>query len=208
VGFSPDATRVLADRISPPGSAIYPVGAGDPILLPTGGLTTLNSRQWFHDGRRIVVCGREPSRPFRCYQQDVASGEQKPLTPENHDVGPLSNDNRTIVLLAPRDNAPQLFDLQSSAVRPLPGVDGTDNIIDWSADDRSLFVQKTSDTAGRLERVDVATGRRSLVRELKPPDRTALMRVLISTVIDDGAGYAYTYWKRSSRLLVVRGVPQ
>jgi hypothetical protein len=58
------------------------------------------------------------------------------------------------------------------------------------------------------ERVDIATGRRSPVRELKPPDRTALMRVQINTVISDGAGYAYTYWKRSSRLLVVRGVPQ
>jgi len=206
--LSPDGTRVLADRITPPGSLIYPVGAGDPIQLPTDGLTTVNPVQWFHDGRRIVVCGREPSRPLRCYQQNVPSGELKPLTPENYTVGPLSNDDRTIVLLGSRGHAPQLFDLQSAVARPLPGVDATDNIIDWTADDRSLFVQKTSDTAGRLERVDVATGRRSLVRELKPPDRTALMRVQISTVISDGAGYAYTYWKRSSRLLVVRGVPQ
>ena len=132
----------------------------------------------------------------------------KALTPENYTVGPMSNDDRPIVLLGSRGNAPQLFDLQSSAARPLPGVDAIDNIIDWSADNRSLFVQKTSDTAGRLERVEIATGRRSLVRELKPPDRTALMRVQISTVISDVAGYAYTYWKRSSRLLVVRGVPQ
>jgi hypothetical protein len=34
------------------------------------------------------------------------------------------------------------------------------------------------------------------------------MRVRIGAVIDDGAGYSYIYWKRQSRLLLARGVPQ
>jgi dipeptidyl aminopeptidase/acylaminoacyl peptidase len=207
VAFSPDGTRVLADRISPPGLVIYPVGAGEPVELPTGGLTAVAGTGWFSDGRRIIACGREPSKPFRCYQQDVRSGELKPLTPENYGAGPLSHDERTIVLLPP-NGAPQLFDFLAMSARPVPGADAGDSVIAWGQDDRSLFVQKSNDTRGRLERIDVATGRRSLARELKPPDRATLMRVRIGAVIDDGAGYSYIYWKRQSRLLLARGVPQ
>ena len=207
VALSPDETRVLADRITPPGTIIYSVGAGEAVELSNGALTSVNSRGWFSDGRRIVVCGREASKPFRCYQQDVASAALTPLTPENYDVGPLSPDDRTIVLLAPNDT-PGLFDLESKSARPLAGAGAADNIVAWSSDGRSLFVQKRDDTVGRLERLEVATGRRTQVRELKPPDRTTLMRVRIGSVIGDGAGYSYTYWKRPSRLLVARGVPQ
>jgi hypothetical protein len=170
-------------------------------------LTAVRGNGWFSDGRRIIACGREPSKPFRCYQQDMRSGELKPLTPEDYDAGPLSHDERTIVLLPP-NGAPQLFDLHAMSTRPLPGTDAGDNAIAWSQDDRSVFVQKSGDTRGRLERIDVATGRRSVARELKPPDRATLMRVRIVGIIDDGAGYSYTYWKRQSRLLVARGVPQ
>jgi eukaryotic-like serine/threonine-protein kinase len=206
VAFSPDHTRVLADRVTPAGSMVYPVGAGEAIQVPNGGLTAASPRAWFKDGR-ILVCGREQSKPWRCYQQDVASGAATPLTPDNHDVGPLSNDERTIVLL-PANQPPQLFDLQTQVVRPLPSAESNDNIIDWSSDDRMLYVQKRADTVGRLERIEVATGRRTLIRELKPPDRSTLMRLFVTSVIDDGAGYSYTYWKRPSRLLVARGVPQ
>ena len=45
--LSPDGTRVLADRVTPPGSLIYTVSAGDPVQLPTGGLTTVNPTQDF-----------------------------------------------------------------------------------------------------------------------------------------------------------------
>ena len=207
VAFSPDGMRVLADRVTPAGLIIYPVGAGEPVTLPTGGLTTVSGNGWFSDGRRIILCGRDASRPFRCYQQDVASGAMKPLTPENYNVGPLSHDERTIVLL-PANGPPQLFDLHAMSTRPLPGIAADDGLVAWSRDDRSLFVQKVGDTRGRLERVDLATGRRTLARELKPPDRATLMRVRISGVIDDGAVYSYTYWTRQSRLLVARGVPQ
>jgi len=71
----------------------------------------------------------------------------------------LSYDARTIVLVAP-DGTPQLLDLPAGTPRPLPGVDANDTVIAWSSDGRSVFVQKESDTVGRLERVDLATGRR------------------------------------------------
>ena len=71
-----------------------------------------------------------------------------------------------------------------------------------------LYVQKRTDRVGRLERIEVATGRRTLVRESKPPDRSTLMRLFVTSVINDGAGYFDTYRKRRSRLLVARNVPQ
>ena len=207
VAFSPDNTRVLADRISPAGAIVYPVGAGEPKQLPVGNLTTVFARAWFPDGRRILVCGREAARPFRCFEQDISSGAITPLTPDNYDAAAISNDGTTIILFQ-RDARFVLFDVRSGMTRPLPGVLPTDRFISWSADDRAVFVQELADTTGRLERVEVATGRRTLVRALNPPVQTTLMRLQISSILDDGKYYAYTYWQRPSRLLVVHGATQ
>ena len=57
-----------------------------------------------------------------------------------------------------------------------------------------------------VERVETATGRRSLMRELAPPDRAGLNAVFFIDVVNDGQAYAYTYQKRVSRLFVASGV--
>jgi hypothetical protein len=59
-----------------------------------------------------------------------------------------------------------------------------------------------------VERVDLATGRRTVVSETTLPDRAGLMRLTISDVSNDGQSYVYTYWKRTSRLYVVKDASQ
>ena len=204
VAVSPDGTRVLAHLVSPAVPVIYPVGAGEPRRLPLGDLTESYARGWFPDGRRVIVCGQSPSRPFRCYQQDVASGALTPMTPDNYDVGPLSPDATRIVLFDGQRASTSLFDLRTGQVRPLPALTSADRAVAWSGDGRALFVQSGSPVA-RLDRIDVDTARRTTVREVTPPDRAALLRVLIVSVLNDGRNYSYTYWKRTSRLLLVRG---
>ena len=61
----------------------------------------------------------------------------------------------------------------------------------WSEDGRELFVFSLSDVPARVERVDVASGRRAVWRELAPPDRTAqTVRTVVMT--PDARYYAYS----------------
>lgn len=206
VALSPDATRVLADIITDPRHAvIYPVGAGEPQHLSLGPLESARGRAWFPDGRSVVVCGNERGRPYRCYQQDLAGGLPMPLAPENFDVLAVSPDGRTFALQR-SDNTKHVLASGESEPRPLPGLTERDNILAWSRDGRSLFVQERPFTSARLVRVDVATGRRTLVRDTTLPDRTGLLRISIPSVALDGESYTYVYWRRIARLFVAKPV--
>jgi len=63
----------------------------------------------------------------------------------------------------------------------------------------------TRDVPARLERVDVTTGVRTLVKELAPPDRAGVTSIAVTQWIDGGRGYVYGYTRNMSKLFVVRG---
>jgi Tol biopolymer transport system component len=203
--LSPDATQALAYVNSPPQIVIYPIGPGEPLRLKSGSLERFVPRRWFPDGKRVVVCGNEPSKPYRCYEQDLIGGLPKPLTPDGLDVGPISPDGRAIVAISP-DRTKLIVSLGDRSARPAPGVTADDDVLAWSRDGQSLFVQRQPAIPARLERVDLSTGRRTMIRELAPPDRAGLTAVIGVDIVNDGQIYAYAYWKRVSRLFVVRGV--
>ena len=60
-----------------------------------------------------------------------------------------------------------------------------------------------TDVPARIDRVEVATGARTLLKEIGPADRTGLLGFDPLTVSRDGNHYAYRYWKRLSTLFVV-----
>jgi hypothetical protein len=85
-------------------------------------------------------------------------------------------------------------------------VTANDDVFAWSSDGQSLFVQPLPGVPARLERVDLSTGRRTVFKELAPPDRASLLAVGNVNFVNDGQSYAYAYTKRISRLFVVHGV--
>jgi hypothetical protein len=85
----------------------------------------------------------------------------------------------------------------------LTADDRTIAIVGWSEDGKAFFVHSGTGVPSRLERVDVITGRRTLLKEIGPADRTGLFMLDPVTVSRDGAQYAYRYWRRLSTLFVV-----
>jgi hypothetical protein len=57
-----------------------------------------------------------------------------------------------------------------------------------------------------VDQLDLATGKRTRLRELAPPDRSGLIGAFANQWIDDGRGYVYTYIRELSRVFVVTGV--
>jgi hypothetical protein len=167
----------------------------------------LTSVDWFPDGRRLLVCGSEASRPPRCYTQEVSGGAPKPLTAECREAT-LAPDGRTLLLtlqdgswrLSSIDEAPSA---STSASKPAMGLRPGDRPIAWSRDNQSVYVQRGREVPAIVDRVTLTTGARATVREIAPADLTSLSAISVSDWIDEGRGYAYNYTSLTSTLFLV-----
>jgi hypothetical protein len=89
--------------------------------------------------------------------------------------------------------------------RPIPGLVGRYQPIQWSSDGRSLFVFRLGDIPARVELVDVESGRATLWRELAPPDSAgAILRTIAMT--PDAKAYAYSSQQYLSTLYLVENL--
>jgi hypothetical protein len=80
-----------------------------------------------------------------------------------------------------------------------------DGILAWSRDRKSLLVRAGGwQPAVDLERVELATGRRTLVKRLAPSDPGTLVIQSI-VVADDAKSYAYGVKIHRSALFLVNG---
>ena len=105
------------------------------------------------------------------------------------------------------DGAFAIYPLAGGPARPIAGLDATDEPVAFSEDSGSIFVQK----AGRripavVDRIDLATGKRTPFREFVPADRAGVVAVYVTGPVmkSDGSQYAYGYVRRPSVLFVVK----
>jgi hypothetical protein len=87
----------------------------------------------------------------------------------------------------------------------VPSLTPDDQIIRWSVDGRSLYVFRPANVPFRLERLDLASGHRVLVREVAPADRAGVLNGWGAALADDARFYAYSYARMTSQLFVVEG---
>ena len=207
-GLSPDGRWVGAQVPATSELRAYPTGVGQTMRLDRGpieqynGLTEIGP-QWFPDSRHVLVCGREKSKAPRCYEQDINGGAPQPVTPEGVTFAWLAPDGRTLLA----QTVPGTFEvltIGSPSAGPARGLTSNDTVIGWNTDLTSVVVSVGASVPARIERVDLASGARTLLREIGPPDRTGITSVRVSQWIDDGRGYVYDYNRVSDALFVVK----
>ena len=205
IDWSPDETWVLANIFSPPQLVLYPVGAGEPVRLKRGTIAEYQTALWFPDGKSLLVVGNEPGKPTRVFRQDVPDGEPTPVLEERIFPAAITPDGKT-VLAIDREQKWRWYPLNGGASRLAEGMTPTDNPLSmagWSEDGKELFIRTGTDVPARIDRLDVATGRRTLLAEIRPADQTGLFTFTPTTVSKGGAQYGYSYVKRLSTLFVV-----
>jgi Tol biopolymer transport system component len=203
-GFSPDGKWALAIVYTPPQLVIYPTGPGEPRRLPRGDLETYHSASWFPDGKNVLVVANEAGKASRCYAQDVSGGPPRPVTPEATTNGTVSPDGLKILYSKP-DGTYLIQRTGGGTAQPVPGLATDDQVIQWSADGRSVYIYRDTSVPFRLERLDLAPGTRVLVREVAPADMTGVLYSSGVTLTDDTKSYAYSYQRMTSQLFVVEG---
>jgi eukaryotic-like serine/threonine-protein kinase len=205
LGWSPDETWALAHLFTPPQLVLYPIGPGEPVRLKQGAIAGYQNAFWFPDGKSLLVLGNEAGKSTRAYRQDISGGEPKPILEEGISPAAISPDGQAILGMD-REKTWRWYPVAGGAPRPAAGLTADDtpsSIVGWSEDGTAFFVHAGTAVPARLDRVDVATGRRTLLKEIGPPDLTGLFTFDPLTVSRDGAQYAYRYWKRMSTLFVV-----
>jgi dipeptidyl aminopeptidase/acylaminoacyl peptidase len=200
--LSPDGRWAAAIVAAPAQLLLYPTGPGETIRVGIAPLTRLISAAWFPDGRRLLVCGSEASRPPRCYAVARESGAAPaPLTPEGI-LATLAPDGDTLLLAMP-DGAFALSSIAGGPTRSVQGLRSGDRQIAWSRDSQAVYVQRGVQSPATVERVTLASGERAIVRTLAPDGVAPITALYVMDWIDDGRFYAYYFTSLPSTLFVV-----
>lgn len=203
-GPSPDGRWALAIVFTPPALVIYPTGPGEPRRLPRGDLEAYQWASWFPDGQKVLVAGNEAGKASRCYAQDVSIGPPRPVTPEGTTDGMVSPDGQQILYATP-DGTYFIQPKEGGSAQPVPGLTPDDQVIRWSADGHALDVFRGAGMPFRFERLDIASGRRVVLREVAPADKKGVLRGQGAALTDDYTTCVYRSFRMTSQLFVVEG---
>jgi len=210
MGISPDGRWAIAALLAktPAQLVAYPTGAGAPVALPRGAVDVydpdIGGALWLPDSHSFLFRGSERGRPTRTYIQRVDGGDPRAVLPEAVHAVLASRDGLSVVAAEPGQPW-RLYPLNGgSPGLPLPGIAASDRLSGWTEDGRGVIVS-TRSIPVRLERVDIRTGARSLLREVALPSRAAHAMILRS-VTADGDQFAYSTGLLSTTLHVVSGV--
>jgi serine/threonine protein kinase len=203
--LSPDGSWALANVPSSPARLmLYPTGAGAPRTLDGGSIQEFSSARFFPDGKRILACGAESGHATRCYTLDVAGGKPRPVTAEGTSSGLVSPDG-ALVLVQGSAGAYQLYPAAGGEPQAVSVLGPDDLVSGWTNDGRGFLASNVTEVPGRLERIDIATGRRELVHRLAPPDLAGVVKIYAAFVAADENVYAYTAVQRRADLFLVEG---
>jgi DNA-binding beta-propeller fold protein YncE/predicted Ser/Thr protein kinase len=192
------ATRVLT---------LYATGAGEKRVIPTGSLEMQGGTTFTPDGKRLVTTANEPGHGTRLYVIDLAGGTPRAISPEGYRsfTRSVSPDGMRIAVTGP-DRKVYLYPLAGGEPAAVPGLEQDETIGGWTADARSLYVYRRRDIPGRLFRLELATGKRTLAREVMPGDGAGIVDIAPIFETPVGSSYVYGFQRTLSDLYLVDGL--
>jgi DNA-binding winged helix-turn-helix (wHTH) protein/Tol biopolymer transport system component len=206
--LSPDGKWALS--IMPPPNVqivLLPTGAGSPKTLERGAVEhyAFTGAKWFPDARQIVFVGYEPGHGPRCYVQSVEAGKPRAFTPDGMMLCSVSPSGRILALT--HDSRALIYSSQSSE-QPDKEFKFEQGEIPsgWTSDGKFLYLVRTLKATATVTRFEIASGHRSLWKQIPLPPARAGMKSEAVVITPDGQSYAYTYSNHSSDLYLVQGL--
>jgi Tol biopolymer transport system component len=186
---------------------LHSTGIGQARDLPTGKVKIVDA-EFFPDGRRILVAGSEPGHEVGLWVFDPADGSLRSLGEGPEDVGAISPDGKVVAALFGKDEQLHLVPVDGGERRIVPGAHTHEEATRWSDDGKWLYVHVAGESQRRhVYRLDPATGRRELWREIVPDDPAGLSAIGEVFVTPDGRSYGYNVSRAiASDLFLVEGL--
>ncbi len=208
IALSPDGKWALALDTSPQQHLVLlPTGVGEARPLRAGEITEFYAAAFFPGSDRILIAGEGPDHVPGSYVQDIETGLPRSIARNGIAAALVAPDGKHIAAYGPDG---RLFVLapDGSGAAPLSATQSGDRLVQWSQDGRALYVRGAADDTIDIDRVDLATGRRTPWKRIVPRDRVGLIGVDVQAVCmtRDGKSYAYTYWKALNDLYFSRAM--
>jgi eukaryotic-like serine/threonine-protein kinase len=208
-GISPDGRWALALPVTGAPVLLHPTGAGKTRELPNPESLLFDTAAWLPDNRRVVLFGQQAGKPGRGYVQDIDGGAPRPFTAEGV-TGlrwwslPVAPDGSRVIARG-EDGVAAFFRLSDGAREVVPGLRSGESPIRFSDDGHALLVARGNGLPWVVERMDIATGRRTPAVEIRARDAAGL-RLSILDVTPDGRHWVHSYSRLLTDLFVVKGL--
>jgi eukaryotic-like serine/threonine-protein kinase len=204
--ISPDNKWVITKPAKGGPLSLVPTGAGEARQLTHDDIS-YSAVHYLPDGKQLLALGIEPGHGVRDYLIDLSNGDAKPITPEGTAGVRLSPDGRNAAVLGP-DRKWGIWPLDGSGLRPVPGLDSTYHVSDWSPDETYLYVLSSQRRQGAAQvyRVNVATGKMEFWKTFGANLPAGVASVGGPRFSSDGSAYAYVYSQILSQAYVVKGL--
>ncbi len=191
---------------SPAQLRLLATGAGEAQSLTNDNISH-NTVRCFPDGKRFLFAGNEPGHAVRLYVQEFSGGKPRAITPEgvNAIAFAISLDGKLVAGVGADDKG-YLYPAAGGDPRPIPGFESGDQPLGWGQDNGSLYVYQPSDMPSKIYRLDISTGKRTLWKQLMPPDPAGVATLGPILITPDGKSYVYGFNRTLSDLYMVEGL--
>ena len=190
--------------VSPDQLLLLPTGAGAPRQITRSNIDHLSAR-FLPDGR-IFAAGNEPGHRERTYMIDM-NGNETPLTPEGIRAITPTADGKRLLTINIESREFQMFPLDGGQAQSIPQLQKGDGPIDFTPGDTAILVRRQRpDQAIEIWRVELPSGKRTLLRTIPLPEISAISMGMQATVSRDGKSYAYQYHPSISTEYVIEGL--
>ena len=196
---------------------LIPTGPGAPRRIPLPDFAGSDLRpDVLPDGRSVILWGRRRGAPFAFWGLDVETGTLKQLSPSG--TSPyayqllLSPDGRSFAYVdASRPSREGTITIgaariDGSEARDVATLPAGEAVSGWGADSASILVWNRNDVPAPVDRVEFATGRRTRVLTVSPPDPVGVQGIQILLATPDASAYAYNVTRKLSELYLVEGL--
>jgi Tol biopolymer transport system component len=209
--ISPDGRWVLATRFRPePDLLLYPTGLGETKSLRSPEIERYHWAGWHPDGEQVFVIGSKSGGTRGLFQGRCSGGSWSRVWEEGieleSDAGPpIAPDGKRLALRQP-DYGSVILDVKSGTATPLTSLSREDEPIQFDDTGQMLYVAHIVSPDLRIDRLDLGTGERLILREIRPSDPAGVLATSTPVVTPDGERYAYTLMRQLTDLFVVEGL--
>src|SRR6267143_1775708 len=208
MGVTPDGKYAIAFVPSEPTKLrILPTGAGDTRTLDIAPIRAdRNLISWMPGGKEFVFLGHEGEAPLRGYRVSLEGGPAQALTniPGAHFWNRVSPDGKFLLEATNVGNEQErgvIVELATGKVRVAPLLPG-DQPVQWDQDGAHAFVVQKSDVEATIYRVDLASGKRQVWKQIRPADPAGILALRGFFVTPSGNAYSYAVSRAPSSLYV------
>jgi hypothetical protein len=199
--LSRDGRWATANLFSTGRCVVYSTGAAPMVPVELGPLERCTGARFFPDGKSLLIEGNEPGKPNRVYRASFPGGTPQPLLPEGITPRVISDSGRS-VLANDASGAWLRFEIGGGSA-PVKGLGPGDDIIEWSADERSAVTGNGRTIPAQVFRVQLDTGARIPLGEVAPQDRAGVLGLTVHAYRENGRQYVYAFTKRVSALYLI-----